>query len=170
MTLIETSIEEIQEKAKVWHASGKEWHFHMMLPGCVYNERQHKQAFVLENTSDGEAFVFYSDEPQKEVYHALLLLLHGSDIMDEDKWRADTVSDAIRPILRRAIELNQHRVAWHHHILFPGCMYSQDMAKWAIAFEDPETGEATEIVYEEEPVGEFRQIELLFFDQDMFQD
>ena len=86
------------------------------------------------------------------------------------KGQADAVSDAIRPILRRAIELNQRRVPWHHHILFPGCMYSQDKAKWAIAFEDPETGEATEIVYEEEPVGDFRQIELLFFGQDMFQD
>jgi hypothetical protein len=49
-------------------------------------------------------------------------------------------------------------------------MYSQDKAKWAIAFADPETGEATESVYEEEPVGEVRQIELLFFYQDMFQD
>ena len=170
MRLIETSIEEIQEKAAAWQASGKHWHFHMLLPGCVFNERQHRHAFVLENTSDGEAYVFYSDEPQKKVDHALLLLLHGSDIMDEKKGQADSVTDAIQPILCRALELNERQVAWHHHIFFPGCMYSQDKVKWAIAFEDPQTGDVAEVVYEEQPLGDFRQIELLFFDQDMFKD
>lgn len=162
MRLIETSIEKIQEKAKVWRANGKRWHFHMLLPGCVFNERQHKHAFVLENTSDGEAYVFYSDEPQTKVDHELMLLLHDA------KEQADTASDAIQPVLRRAKELNKRQVLWHHHIFFPGCMYSQNKAKWVIVFEEPQTGKVTEIVYEDQPFGDFRQIELLFFDQDMF--
>jgi hypothetical protein len=165
---IETSIENIKEMAADWHASGKQWHFHMLLPGCIFNERQNKQAFVLENTSDGEVYVFYSDEPQKELDHALLLLLHGGDILDKDRGQADSVSDSIQPILRRAAELNEAHVTWHHHIFFPGCAYSQKKNKWAIAFEDPETGQVSEVTFEEQPVAEFRQIEFLFFDQDMF--
>lgn len=167
VTMIELSIEEIRRKAESWHADGQLWHFHMLVPGCAFNERKDGHAFVLENTSTQEAFVFYSDKPQVETDHALLLLLYGDDILDESQAALDPGSIEIRPVLARAQELSARGIGWHHHMLCPGCIFSEQPEKWVIAFEDPETERVIEVPYETEPEGDLRKLELLFFDQQM---
>jgi hypothetical protein len=165
VTMIELSIEEIRHKAESWHADGQLWHFHMLVPGCAFNGRRDCHAFVLENTSSQEVFVFYSEEPQVEADHALLLLLHGDDILNETQASLDPGSIEIQPILARAKELSARGISWHHHMLCPGCIFSEQPEKWVITFEDPETEQVIGIPYDTEPEGDLRKLELLFFDQ-----
>jgi hypothetical protein len=163
--MIEVPILEIRRKAASWQAEGQRWHFHMLMPGCAFNERSHQHAFVLENTSVQEAYVHYSDEPQVETDHALLLLLYGDEILDEDQAALDPGSPEIRPILDRADELSGRGIGWHHHMFFPGCVFSNHPDQWVIAFEDPEDDQVVEVQYDAEPKGDLRKLELLFFDQ-----
>lgn len=163
--MIELSIGEIRKKAESWHAAAQPWHFHMLVPGCAFNQRRDCYAFVLENTSSREAFVFYSAEPQIEADHDLLLLLYGDEILNEAEAAVDPGSAAIRPVLDRAKELSARGMSWHHHMFCPGCIYSQQPEKWVIAFEDPEADGVTEIAYETDPQGDLRKLELLFFGQ-----
>ena len=58
----EITIEQAEEKAKEWQSQGKKWHFHMLTPDCVFNENKEKHAFVLENRTDDETFVVYSEK------------------------------------------------------------------------------------------------------------
>ena len=55
------SIKRVVELAEQWQSEGKKWHFHMLTPDCVFNERNDKYAFVLENRSDQDTYVAYSD-------------------------------------------------------------------------------------------------------------
>jgi hypothetical protein len=165
VTVQEIPIERIQDKARSWQAQGKSWHIHMLTPSCVHNKRPDKHAFVLENTTDGEAFVIYSEEPQVEADHALLLLSYGDQILDEDLGQMDPGTEAIQPVLLRAQELNERLVPWHHHLFYPGCIFNPYEDRWILSFEDPEMEQVTDIVYNEEPIADLRKVELLFFEQ-----
>lgn len=165
MAFIEVSVAEILRKAAMWQAAGDPWHFHLLTPGCMFNERNDLYALVLENTSLQEVYVSYSDELQMEADRILLPLLHGDEIVDEQEAVLDTGTRSIQPILKRARELNAQGVAWHHHMLFPGCIFSHQPDRWVIAFEDPETGQVLEAFYEREPKSDLRQIEWLFAEQ-----
>jgi hypothetical protein len=163
--MIETSIQEIRHKAASWQAAGEQWHFHMLVPGCAFNERSDQHAFVLESPSLQKAYVHYSDEPQVKTDHALLLLLYGDEILDGEMAAIVAGSPQIRPILDRAGELSARGVKWHHHIFFPGCIYNNYADQWVIAFEDPEQDQVIEVRYKANPIGDLRKLELLFFDQ-----
>jgi len=54
MDLEEISIEKVVKLAVQWQSEGKKWHFHMLTPDCIFNERNDKHAFVLENRIDQE--------------------------------------------------------------------------------------------------------------------
>jgi hypothetical protein len=162
MAALEVSVAEILRKAATWQEAGTRWHFHLLTPGCMFNERNDLYALVLETPSLQEVYVSYSDELHMEADRILLPLLHGDEIVDEQEAVLDPGTPAIQPILQRARELNARGVAWHHHMLFPGCIFSGRPDRWVIAFEDPETAQVLETFYEREPKGDLRQIELLF--------
>jgi hypothetical protein len=61
-SMIETTLEDIEKKARSLHAQGKEWHFHMLPMDCVFNERSDRYAFTVENRTDDETYVAYSSE------------------------------------------------------------------------------------------------------------
>jgi hypothetical protein len=163
--MIEIPIQEIRHIAESWQAAGEQWHFHMLMPDCAFNKRGDQHALVLECPSLKKAYVYYSEEPQVETDHALLLLLYGDEILDKDMAALVAGSPEIQPILDRASELSARGIRWHHHMFVPGCIYSSDTDLWVIAFEDPEKDQVTKVQYDSDPKGDLRKLELLFFDQ-----
>ncbi len=162
--MIETTIDNIMEKAKQFHSEGKKWHFHMLTPDCTFNESD-KQAFVLENTTDSEVYVTYSDKRYMTEGKELVQLIHGASIVAEESTESPEDDKAVKEIVRRAEELNDKGAHWHHHMLFPDCIYNKHKGNWCIVFEDPETGKTLEYVSKEEPKEALRKIEVLYYAQ-----
>lgn len=160
------TIDEIRQKTKDFSATGKKWHFHILTLDCQLNEKG-GYALVLENTSDNEAFVCYSDEPYMDVGKELVKLLHGDDVVEDDKEkpRVSKPSPKVEKILERAKQLNTKGKSWHHHMLFPGCKFNKNTDRWTIIFEDKEADEVIESVSNDEPKGDLQLIETLFYQQ-----
>ena len=137
----------------------------MLTPDCVFNERGDKYAFVLENSTDDQTYVVYSDEPPIETDHELLILLYGDEILDEDKGTTASSNAKMQVVLQKAKELNEKNSPWHHHLLSPDCIFNKHEGKWNIFFENAEDAEVIEVLYEEDPVDDLRRIEILFFER-----
>ncbi len=159
----ELTIAEIMENAQVLHRKGKKWHFHMLTPDCMFNKKKGKHAFILENTSDKENYVVYSDKRYMEEGQQLVKTLHGNKIVDKSK--GATSNKIIGTIIQRAKEMNNKNIPWHHHMLFPNCMFNKNSGKWNIVFEDKESNKILESVYDSEPTKDLRKIEVLYYKQ-----
>ena len=162
----ECGLETVIKKAKLWQAQGKSWHFHLLTPDCVFNTRRHGYALALENETDGQAYVAYSDQSPMEADHELVILLYGDEILAEDKITSAPTNEQMQLILKRARELNERKISWHHHVLSPACIFNSHKGQWNIFFEDKRENEVVEAVYDGEPVDDIRQIEILFFAQE----
>lgn len=92
----------------------------------------------------------------------LVRMLHGKGILEK---KASRAGPKIAKILEKAVKLNQTSAPWHHHMLFPDCIFNKDAKKWAIIFEDVETGEILTVLYDKEPVEDLREIEVLYYGQ-----
>ncbi|MFH1506193.1 MAG: hypothetical protein ABIE94_04380 [archaeon] len=161
----EITIEQAEEKAKSWQEQGKKWHFHMLTPDCVVNKNKEHHAFVLENRTDDETFVVYSDKRYMEEGQRLVQLIHGNKLFDKEEQKKKGSSEKVRFIVEKAKELNKKGIHWHHHILFPDCIFNKHPGKWVIVFEDKETGETKEVLYDEEPIDDMRETEMLYYAQ-----
>jgi len=159
----EITIEQVQEQARLWQAQGKRWHFHMFTPNCVFNERRDKYAFVLENRTDDQTYVVYSDEPHVEADRELVKMLHGDAILDRDRGTTSSGNEKMQIILQRASDLNERNIPWHHHMLFPDCLFNQHQGQWNIVFEGQDT--VVEVLYDKEPVDDLTSIEVLYAEQ-----
>jgi len=159
-------VTQIRELANKYSASSKKWHFHILTPECQLNEKD-KYALVLENISDSEIFVCYSDEPYMDIGKELVKLLHGNDVVKDGKEsvQSSEQSNQIKKILDRAKQLNESGKSWHHHVLFPDCRFNKHSGKWTIFFEDKETNKIFESISDEEPKNDLRHIETLFYQQ-----
>jgi hypothetical protein len=155
----ETSLSEIEKRAMKLHKDGEEWHFHIMSPSCHFNiESQY--AFVLEDISNNKSFIYYSDKAEKEVGHRLALLLHGKQVLEQNKDTEYTSTKEIQQMLDEMKDLNDKNTEWHHHIFFPGCRYNQNSPKFTLVFE----GESlVESISEIEPTDALNKIEKLFY-------
>lgn len=162
----ECSLESVVEKAKLWRAQGKSWHFHLLTPDCVFNTRHHGYAMALENETDGQAYVAYSDQSPMEVDHELVILLYGDEILAEEKITSAPTNEQMQLILKKARELNERGTLWHHHMLPPVCIFNSHKGQWNVFFEDKKVNKVVEAVYDDEPVDDIRQIEVLFFAQE----
>lgn len=159
----------IKEKARELSDDGKSWHFHILTPECKFNESE-KSAFILENASDGEVFVCYSDEPQMDAGKELVKLLHGKDVVkdssvDPEQGRGVELPEDVKRIVQRAKELNSKGKFWHHHMLFPDCTLNKQRGKWMAVLEDRERGEMLKAVFDREPKEVLKEIETLFYQQ-----
>lgn len=162
----EVSRERIEEIAKQLHKNDKDWHFHLLTPDCVLNPRDDKHTFVVEDTDENRVFVTYTEERQFGLGEELYELLH-QDLDDEESGEEANgeLSEKVERIVERADELNQEKIPWHHHTLFPGCVFNEH-DQWCILFEDPETGETIEPLYGEEPETDLQAIEKLYYSQE----
>ncbi|MFC2143628.1 hypothetical protein ACFLQN_04490 [Candidatus Aenigmatarchaeota archaeon] len=159
----ETSIEDIMEKARSFQKQGKKWHFHMLTPDCTFNEKKDKHAFVLENVTDSETYVVYSDTRYMEQGQELVKMIHGDKITESSSTESD--DDSISEILEKAKQLNEKEVHWHHHMFFPECEFNKHKGKWCIVFEDNEEGKIIEFLSDSEPTENLKKIEALYYAQ-----
>lgn len=159
------TVEEIKKLAEQFSKTGKKWHFHILTPECQLNDTG-KYTLVLENTSDNQEHSVLSDEPYMNIGQELVKLLHGDDVIKNEKeTKPSEPSESVKKLLNRAKELMAKGQFWHHHMLFPGCKYNQHDNKWVIVFEEKEKGEIIESVTETEPKGDLQHIEALFYSQ-----
>lgn len=155
------SIEEIETIATKLAQEKKHWHYHLLTPTCQFNETN-RHAFVLENNSDQEYYVYYSEAPAMALGKRLLSVLHGEDILTT---AADVVSPAVAKILRKAQQLNTAGKFWHHHVFFPICRYNRHPGKWNITFEDQQEKGVLESLSDSNPKQDQKEIERLYYQQ-----
>lgn len=160
----EITIEKVMEKAKAFQKEGKKWHFHMLTPDCMFNQRKDKQAFILENQSDGEVFVVYSDKRYMEEGQTLVKMLHGEKIVGQEAGSQEEHPN-LKIIIEKAKRFNEQGIHWHHHTLFPECIFNKHKGKWCLVFEDKEEGKVIEATYDDEPKQDLSKIEVLYYAQ-----
>lgn len=161
----EISIDQVMQNAKEWNDAGKSWHFHMLTPDCKLNEKSDKHAFVLEDCTDQMTYVAYSEKRYMQQGEELLRLLHSEEMMGKNQASSHSKNSNIQRVLEKMKELSAKNISWHHHNLFPHCMFNKHSGQWCILFEDTEAGETIETVYDEEPVTDLREIEALYYSQ-----
>lgn len=159
--MIETTLSDIQSKAKDYHHTQVKWHFHIMSPTCVYNKSD-KFAFFLEGPE--ATYVNYSDKAEKELGQELAPLLHGEKVLYSASTDVSYVpSPEVTRIINRAKQLNNDNKDWHHHMLFPNCTFNQHKPRYALILEDPETNDLLSSLSDAEPTNDLKQIEGLFY-------
>ena len=158
-----TTLSEIKTRALEFHKSGQKWHFHILTPSCSLNDKN-RYAFILENTGQNPALVYFSDQAEKGLGQELSPLLHGIKLEGHEEKTLDyQPSVAMRNIINRAKELNLKAVEWHHHVLFPGCMFNKHTPKYTFIFEDSLASGTLESLSDNEPTNDLKQIEPLFY-------
>lgn len=128
----------------------------------MFNENKEKQAFVLENETDNEVYVVYSEERYMKEGQILVKMLHGDSILSESSSESN---EKVKEILNKAEKYNSEGIHWHHHMLFPNCIYNKNKGKFSIVFGDTQENEVIEIVYDTEPKEDLRKIEVLYYEQ-----
>ena len=157
----------ILKTAEKLKKDGKKWHFHILTPGCTFNKDK-RFALILENTSVNEQFVHFSLKKPAKTGQKLVEMLHGVNTKTSSAHSARSslnLSPKVNQMIERAIELNNKGFAWHHHLLFPDCMFSKDSRYWTLIFEDPLNGEIIEDRFKNEPKEALQQVEPLFYAQ-----
>ena len=157
------TLKEIKKRVLSLHKEGKTWHFHILTPTCRLNEKV-KYAFILEYPKGNEAYVHYSDQAEKRLGKQLAPLLHGSKILNKEATDKDYQHSKIaKKIIDKAQALNQQNIEWHHHVLFPGCIFNAHSQKYTLLLENPKNREVLESLSDEEPTNDLKQLERLFY-------
>lgn len=163
--MIETSEQDLILKAQEFNNLKTSWHFHLLTPECVFNEKG-GFVLVLEDSEKGNVYFNHSEVKQEETSKLLLELLHGIKADEKnDVTNFDEVSGAVQKMASRASELIKKGISWHHHALFPDCVFNDQKGKWKIILEDPETKEVLESVTDTKPERDLKVIEPLFYAQ-----
>lgn len=165
MFMKEISIKQLMCIAKKLESDKKKWHFHMLTPACFFNEHKDKHAFILENESEKQSFVVYSDKRYMEEGKELVKSLHGNKIIENKKTDLEITDENVKLVLKKAAKLNEQGVSWHHHMLFPNCIFNKHKGQWNITFEDSQENKIIEFLSKDEPKNNLRAIESLFYQQ-----
>lgn len=161
------SVKKILKTAEKLKKHGKKWHFHLLTPGCVFNEEK-MFALILENSMDGVQLVHHSLKKPAGAGKKLVEMLHGA-ITKNPSTRSSRsglkLSAKVNKMIERAVELNNKGFAWHNHLLFPDCIFNHDTRYWTLVFEDPLNGEVIKDMSKVEPKEALKKIEPLFYAQ-----
>ncbi|MBS3114392.1 hypothetical protein J4448_04785 [Candidatus Woesearchaeota archaeon] len=158
------NIKKLVSIAKKFHSQRKKWHFHMLTPNCIFNKKD-KHAFMLENIEYKEIFIVYSDKRYMKEGKELVKLLYGESIIEEKRLKSKITNKRVLRILKKERRLNKLGIEWHHHLLFPECIFNKHKGKWCILFENPENNEMIESISKSEPIKNLRAIETLYYQQ-----
>lgn len=163
--MIESTSSQILSVAESCATAKKSWHFHIMSPECLLNKTG-KYVLILENSTDQELYQCLSDTPYMDIGKTLVQLLHGNDVIKtETEPKLFPPSPEVSKILKRAKQSNDNGKFWHHHMLFPNCMYNQNPGQWTIVFEDQANKEVITSLSDTEPKNDLQYIENLFYEQ-----
>lgn len=146
-------------KAGRWQRTGAKWHFHLLSPGCLFNPTKWHELYL--ESSHGN-FLARSHRPLTDIARHLVQVLHGEKIA---RVTTSPASGKISPLLKRAGHLSHKKVKWHHHLLFPHCMFNKQWGKWVLALEDPLNNKLIELVYPHFPQSDLIKVEKLFYSQ-----
>src|SRR3972149_2819094 len=158
------TVKEIIKTAERLKKQERKWHFHILTPGCSFNKDK-RFALILENASDTEQFVHFSLKKPAKTGQKLVEMLHGVNTKTPSARSTRSglkLSPKVNQMVERAIELNNKGFAWHHHLLFPDCIFNKDSRYWTLVFEDPLNGEVIEEMSKDKPIPALQQIEPLF--------
>lgn len=167
--LTQVSADRLLEIGRELQSKGERWHNHVLSADCELNRRA-QPALVVEASDRNLVYVAYSDEPMMDVGRALATMVHGADPLENSGAEEASIdlqpgSPAVAEMMERARSLSNRGRHWHHHILFPECVFNRHPGQWTLMFEDPETREALESVTSERPAEDIRVTETLFFSQ-----
>ncbi len=163
--MIKATSDEIKRIAHDYALKGIKWHFHILTPDCQLNDVK-EYALILESVTDENIYVCFSTTPYMSIGKELVLLLHGSEVLKgNEEYKEVPPSPQVEKLLERARNLTEKGVFWHHHMLFPYCIFNKNKGKWTILFEDKENNEVIESVSENEPKRDLQHIEALFYSQ-----
>ncbi len=161
----ETTLEAIEAIAEKLCREERSWHFHILTKDCIFNDGA-DFALILESSDSQECFVNYCLEKPTELGKRLVKLLHGEDVLQEvASGNAGEIQADGRRIITRAQELGHRGTLWHHHMLFPDCIFNEDKGKWTITLEDLERQEILKSVSNDEPKKVLREMERIFYQQ-----
>ncbi len=146
----EVSFFEIKKRVESVVTSGAKWHFHILNPRCMFNGRP-QYAFILENTSENKAYIHYSVAPQNELGEDLAKRLHGSSVTNENNTSEVALNEVEQELVKHAQELNKESKEWHHHVLPPDCILSQNKDKWTFVFEGEDANDIQKMEYKVKP-------------------
>ena len=158
------SIGEIKKKAINLAKSGSNWHFHILTPACKLNNED-QFAFILEDSDSNTSYVFYSNKPSMALGAELVKLLVNKDILVEKSKVKSKISAKVQKIKKRAEELTKQGKFWHHHMLFPKCIFNKHKGNWTIMFEEQKLKQIIESVTENEPKSDLKELEILYYKQ-----
>ncbi|MBE20809.1 MAG: hypothetical protein CL481_01240 [Acidobacteria bacterium] len=161
--------EKLLEIAHQLASNGERFHNHVLSADCEFNDRG-QCALILEASDRNQVFVTYSDEPMMDVGRSLASLVHGADALEgsiNENQEGDSHPDSsiVGEMMRRARDLMKRGVHWHHHILFPECVFNPHPGSWTIVFEDPGNDETLQSVTPDKPTKDIQITETLFFSQ-----
>ncbi len=156
-------IDQARGKARSWQKLGENWHFHVLFPDCVFNTQSNQYALVLENRTADQTFVVYSENGFAKVSQELLRLHYGDNILDKTQVIAFSEEKPIKQILNQCEAFSQDNILWHHHMLFPDCIFNQHPGKWNIVLEGRGETQIVNALYDEEPLDDFQQLEIAYF-------
>ncbi len=161
----ELPVEAIEPLARQLADTQKNWHFHILTKDCALN-RSNSYELIIENAGSEEVFLLRCNEKPMALGQKLAKLLHGEDIVgaSETDKKAECSPDALN-IISTAKELTATGIFWHHHMLFPDCIFNMHRGHWTLVLEDPESKDLLEYVSTHEPTTELKIIETLFYSQ-----
>ncbi len=162
----EITIEQVRAKARELQQKGQKWHVHALFPGCVFSKQPDKHAFVLEDRSSDLTYVTYSDKGFAELSHELLKLRYGEKILEKPANEARQDISA-NPLLNQCREFQRNQLPWHHHMLFPDCIFNEHRGKWNIVLEGGEPAICINELSDEEPLALLRELEIGYFERDL---
>ncbi|MFN8015088.1 MAG: hypothetical protein U0R17_00575 [Acidimicrobiia bacterium] len=138
------------------------WHFHVMSPDCVLNEFD-SFAFVLEDETNHQSYVYCSNKAEKQLAQELSPLLHGKDVMDESSTNDEySPSEIVLQMRQSALDLNSKQSPWHHHMLYPACVFNVHAPNYVLMLESVDTKPLINVT-SYDPNDDLKQIENLFF-------
>lgn len=164
--MIETTTTDIKQKALSYQENNQNWHFHVLLPGCIFNDQKTKLAFILEGPEG--IFVNYSDEMHSDLGKELAPLAHNTSLFEDDtKPPSESLDEQSKEMIRRAEKLNKEQCKWHHHVTSheKQCTFHSGNPGFDLVFEDPEKDKPIVLNFDHEPKEVLKYVEPLFYSQ-----
>ncbi len=160
----EISVDQVREEAKRLQQEGAGWHFHVLYPGCIFNTQTQIYAFVLEDRTSDTTYVTYSKNGFVELSRELLKLHYGDNILERQVSKDNRTTQS--SVLLDTCEIfKKNHTPWHHHMLFPDCVFNRYQGKWSIVLENDEEHSVLQEQYEEEPLDILQKLEISYFEK-----
>lgn len=161
LTYTVVPLDTVLDIANGFRQAGRRWHSHVLSPDCAHNPYAGQFAIVIEDDKGQASIAVSTVFPEAD--RALVKMLHGDTITDRASSSAVTGATTSRAsaLPGRIAEIDRHRLAWHHHMHFPGCALSPRPSRWTVAVESDD-GDFFE-TFDGEPIDVLRELEVLYF-------